>query len=186
MKKSQLIILLMGIAFFIWVGNAAANSATLNNLALQDMEISSPEELIDLLAEVGGENFEEAFDPEGGIITIEACKNVSITPSAIVATKPFRFKFYQITVNITIWDCGNILCSQMGFDMTWSPGPSAGAILIGPMPSEPPGQVCVGNSTSTKGYLILTKDVPNGSYKIQIKVGGFASADYWYLPVTVN
>jgi len=156
------------------------------DVVLEEMEVDSYGDLIDLLAELGVEDPMAALSEDGGVSIINACKNVSITPSSIVATKPFRFKVYQIVVNVTIGDCGMILCSTMGFDMTWEPGPNAGATLLGPFPSEPVGQVCVGNSTSTKGILILKSDVPNGSYKIKIKVGGFGYADYYYLPVTVN
>jgi hypothetical protein len=181
--KKRILFLLVAMMAFCFVVSSNARAV---DVAREDLAINSPDELIELLAEMGVENPEAILDEDGGISIIEACKNVSLTPSSIVATKPFKIKFYQIMVSVTIGDCGNILCSTMGYDMTWEPGPNAGATLIGPIPSEPTGQVCVGNSTSTKGFLILKSDVPNGRYNIKVKVGGFASAEYYYLPVTVQ
>lgn len=115
-----------------------------------------------------------------------ACKNVTLTPSSISATKPFHFKLYQIIIDVYIGDCGSILCSTMGFDITWNPGPSGGTILIGPFPSQTFKQICQGESISSRGFLILKSDVPNGSYKLKIKVGGFGYASYYYIPVNIN
>ena len=187
MRKKALcfFVAMMALCFMASI-SVQASPAIPADVMLEELAINSPDELIELLAEMGMENPEAILDDDGGISIIEGCKNVSLSPSSIVATKPFRFKVYQIIVSVTIGNCGNILCSTMGYDMTWEPGPSAGATLLGPFPSEPTGQVCVGNSTSTKGILILKSDVPNGSYKIKVKVGGFASAEYYYLPVAVQ
>jgi hypothetical protein len=165
---------------------ASQSSSGAADVTLEEPEIDSYDELVDLLAEMGVENPESVLAEDGDVPIIQACKNVTFNPTSIVAIKPFRFKVYQIIINVSIGDCGMILCSQMGFEMTWEPGPSQGSVLIGPFPSEPIGQICQGNSTSTKGILILKKDVPNGSYKIKVKVGGFGSADYYYLAVTVQ
>ena len=138
------------------------------------------------LTPVDIDELESGLEDDGGISVIEACKNVTLTPASITATKPFRLKVYQIVIDVTIGDCGIVICSTMGFDITWNTGPASGATLLGPFPSEPVGQVCVGNSTSSKAFLILKKDIPNGNYSLKIKVGGFGSAEYWNLPVTVT
>lgn len=160
-------------------GSYAELAAWLDNWVQQN-----PENAAEALAAI--DQLQEPGTAGDDFSMYTACKNVTLTPASIIATKPFRFKVYQIVIDVTIGDCGSIICSTMGFDMSWNPGPNGGATLLGPFPSQTAYQVCVGNSISSRGFLILKPEVPNGSYSIKIKVGGFASADYYNLPVTVN
>ncbi|MGD9972058.1 MAG: hypothetical protein AB7S77_03260 [Desulfatirhabdiaceae bacterium] len=117
---------------------------------------------------------------------LSGCVNTKLSPASVSSTVPKSIKVVQIIIDVTIGDCGNILCSTMGFDMTWSVAPSAGASILGPMPSQTIDQICVGNSISSRGFLILKSDIPRGNYSLKIKVGGFGGASYYYIPVTIS
>ncbi|GEM_PF-4306189 len=117
---------------------------------------------------------------------LSGCVNVKLSPSTISTTVPKTSKLFQIIIDVTIGDCGNVLCSTMGFDITWSVAPSGGATIFGPFPSQTIDQVCVGNSISSRGFLILNSGIPKGNYSLKIKVGGFGGASYYYIPVTIS
>lgn len=156
----------------------AAMEAWLTKYAKQNPEYS--DEVLSAIDDLPG-SLADASDEAPA-----ACKNVTLTPASITVQTPIKFKLYQIIINLSIGDCGGILCSTLGFDVTWNIGPAAGATLIGPFPSQTHEQYCVGNSIASKAFLLLNKDIPKGSYSLKIKVGGFASADYWNLPMTVQ
>ena len=188
MKRSHGMILFMCLIAAILMASPVLGQTA----SMEELTFDSPEEMMEWLNTLAIEDPEAAAELQKYLLNSEktvmrdACKQTTLTPSSISVTSAFKFKLYQIFIDVQLADCGLTLCSTMGFDLTWNPGPNGGAILIGPIPAEPPGQVCVGNSISSRGFLILTKDVPDGNYNLQVKVGGFGYALYLDLPVTID
>jgi hypothetical protein len=148
---------------------------------LTDRAMEYPEsagEILDALYELETEQEQKE--------AVSGCKNTTISPRSVVSEVPRFFKLYQIVATVSIGDCGLILCSTMGFDLVWDPGPSGGSILIGPFPSQTRQQICQGASISTRGFLILTGSVPTGSYTLMLKVGGFGWVASFPIPITIQ
>lgn len=157
------------------------------------MEFQTDDEAISWLMKNAMENgitvdelFNSLQDSDDDSGELSGCVNTKLSPASIASTVPKSIKIVQIIIDVTIGDCGGVLCSTMGFDITWSVSPSAGASIFGPFPSQTLDQVCVGNSISSRGFLILKSDIPRGNYSLKIKVGGFGGASYYYIPVTIS
>ena len=133
------------------------------------------------------EHAQDIYNALNHMATVEifgsSCMNPHLSPSSVTISEPLFIKIIQIINNVTIGDCGMVLCSTMGFDLYWKTGggPSTGWILIGPFPSQT-GQICQGAQVTSKGYLILFKGVPNGTYQLVFKTGGFG----YYIEPTVQ
>uniref|UniRef100_A0A7C4RJ03 Uncharacterized protein n=1 Tax=Desulfatirhabdium butyrativorans TaxID=340467 RepID=A0A7C4RJ03_9BACT len=191
MKYRALWITMVVGMFMVAIGwSGMAHSYGIEEIGYNVLDFDSEEDAIRWLQQYANENglslddlFNMSQDATG---TFEGCKNTTITPSSITTTVPKSIQIIQIYIKVTIGDCGNVLCSTMGFGITWKTAPSTGAMIFGPSPSQTQDQICVGNSITSKGMLLLQKTVPKGKYMLSIKVGGFGSADYWDLPVTIN
>lgn len=170
----------------------ASLPAYAGNVNVDELSFNSEKELLLWLKELAKDEplaVESVYNQlmnSDSYVDADACKVTTLTPASISITSPFKIKVYQITIDVTLANCGMVICSTMGFDLTWNPGPNAGSILIGPFPAEPIQQFCVGANVVSKGFLILTKDAPNGSYAIKVKVGGFGYALYLDIPVTIS
>lgn len=198
MKRNVIrcLVVLLGIVMIPAIASAEMKGNKGNVVAVQQQEMTfnSMDEAIEWLTNYAKDHPEYAGEILNAIQNLstkddlvgDSCKNTTLTPSSISITESFTIKFYQIVISVYLNNCGSIICSDMGFDLYWSPGPSEGAILIGPFPSEPPQQVCVGTTIVSKGYMILSNSVPNGSYNIQVKVGGFGYALYLNIPVSIS
>jgi hypothetical protein len=142
---------------------------------IREFDFDSYDELADWLREAIGddEELEKILEQVEEEIVAQACLSSSALPSSVNVTQPFFFKVVQFSLGVTVGDCGLIICSTLGFNLAWDVAPQGGGLFFGPFPSNTRGQVCQGGSASTKAFLILTRGIPNGSYRLKFSVIGF-------------
>ncbi|MBI1726516.1 MAG: hypothetical protein HYR50_04555 [Candidatus Rokubacteria bacterium] len=173
-------------------GKAGARQASPGSTAevVEEIDFDSFDQLQEWLkgrVDITGEHGANLSELRGGIDpNSHGCLIPSAIPNPIVVTKPNAFKIVQIQYTIVFGTtlCGNVLCTTVFFKQDWLSAPSAGAILIGPIPSQ--SQLCQGNTTTAKGILILTNQVPTGGYTIKFQSNGAGEFSSVNIPVTIQ
>ena len=111
------------------------------------------------------------------------------SPQSIVVAPPAFIKLIQLNFNTSFGLCGSCgltVCARLAYDLVFASAPPTGAFLFGPIPGASTGQVCVGETDSAKAFLILTRQIPRGTYLIRFEATGAGDTGIATVFVTVQ